>query len=34
MRIMFYMAKNREKYNPNKALGDVRKEQIASLKNA
>jgi len=34
MRIMFYMAKNREKYNPDKALGDIRKEQIASLKNA
>jgi len=31
MRIMFYMAKNKEKYNPDKALGSVRLEQIASL---
>jgi transposase len=31
MRIMFYMAKRREKYDPEKALGDVRKAQIASL---
>jgi len=34
MRILFYMAKNREKYNPEKALGDIRKEQIASINNA
>jgi len=31
MRIMFYMAKNKEKYNPEKALGEVRLQQIASL---
>jgi len=31
MRIMFYMAKNKEKYNPEKALGDVRQQQILSL---
>jgi len=34
MRIMFYMAKNQEKYDPNKALGEVRKQQIESLKSA
>jgi transposase len=34
MRILFYMLKNQEKYDPDKALGNVRKEQIASLKNA
>ena len=32
MRIMFYMAKNREKYDPSKALGEIRKQQIESLK--
>jgi transposase len=32
VRIMFYMAKYREKYDPNKALGEVRKYQIESLK--
>jgi transposase len=32
MRILFYMMKNKERYNPEKALGDVRKEQIDSLK--
>lgn len=31
MRIMFYMAKNRVPYNPAKALGEVRKQQIAAL---
>ena len=31
MRIMFYMAKSKEKYDPDKALGSVRLEQIASL---
>jgi transposase len=31
MRILFYMLKNKEKYNPEKALGDVRKLQIKSL---
>ena len=31
MRIMFYMAKNKEKYNSEKALGEVRRQQIASL---
>ena len=31
MRILFYMAKNREKYDPAKALGNVRLEQIASI---
>ncbi|MDR2569037.1 MAG: IS110 family transposase [Oscillospiraceae bacterium] len=31
MRIMFYMAKNKEKYNPDKALGEVRLNQIASV---
>ena len=31
MRILFYMLKNKEKYNPDKALGDVRKLQIESL---
>jgi transposase len=31
MRILFYMAKRKEKYDPEKALGDVRKAQIASL---
>ena len=34
LRILFYMAKNREKYDPDKALGEVRKEQIRSLKDA
>jgi transposase len=34
MRILFYMAKNREKYDPTKALGEVRKQQIESLKSA
>lgn len=33
MRILFYMLKNKEKYNPEKALGDVRKLQIESLAN-
>lgn len=31
LRIMFYMVKNKEKYNPEKALGEVRKQQILSL---
>jgi len=31
MRIMFYMAKNKEKYDPKKALGEVRKKQIKEL---
>jgi len=31
MRILFYMAKNKEKYDPEKALGEVRRQQIASL---
>ncbi|WP_276717022.1 IS110 family transposase [Caloranaerobacter azorensis] len=31
MRIMFYMAKNKEKYNPKKALGEVRLKQIQKL---
>jgi len=31
MRILFYMAKNKEKYDPDKALGDVRRQQILSL---
>jgi len=31
MRILFYMAKNQEKYDSNKALGDIRREQILSL---
>jgi len=31
MRIMFYMAKNKEKYDPKKALGDVRQNQIKEL---
>jgi transposase len=34
MRIMFYILKNREKYNPDKALGEVRKHQIESLSEA
>ena len=33
MRILFYMLKNKEVYNPEKALGDVRKQQIESLAN-
>jgi len=33
MRILFYMLKNNEKYNPEKTLGDVRKLQIESLAN-
>ena len=31
MRIMFYMVKNKEKYDPKKALGTVREAQILSL---
>ena len=31
MRVMFYMLKNNEKYDPAKALGEVRKLQIAEL---
>ena len=31
MRIMFYMAKNKERYDPEKALGEVRQQQIFSL---
>ncbi|MDK2920171.1 MAG: hypothetical protein PWQ37_2904 [Candidatus Petromonas sp.] len=31
MRIMFYMAKNKERYDPKKALGDVRQNQIQEL---
>ena len=31
MRIMFYMAKNKEMYDSKKALGDVREQQILSL---
>jgi len=31
MRILFYMAKNKEKYNPEKALGEVRKQQILEV---
>lgn len=31
MRIMFYMAKNKEKYDPKKALGEVRLKQIQEL---
>ena len=31
MRVMFYMLKNQEKYNPEKALGDIRTRQIESL---
>ena len=31
MRIMFYMAKNKEMYDPKRALGDVREQQILSL---
>ena len=34
MRILFYMAKNKEKYDPSKALGEVRKHHIESLKSA
>ena len=33
MRILFYMLKNKENYNSEKALGDVRKRQIESLAN-
>ena len=32
MRILFYMAKNQEKYDASKALGKLRVEQISSLK--
>jgi len=31
MRILFYMAKNKEKYNPDKALGEIRQQQMMSL---
>ena len=31
MRIMFYMAKNKEKYDANKALGEARIKQIQEL---
>ena len=33
MRILFYMLKNQERYDPEKALGNVRKSQIESLSN-
>ena len=33
MRILFYMLKNKEMYNPEKALGDIRKLQIENLAN-
>lgn len=31
MRILFYMAKNKATYDPSKALGDIRKEQLAQI---
>jgi len=31
MRILFYMAKNNKAYDPNKALGDIRKAQLSLL---
>ena len=31
MRIMFHVVKYQELYNPDKALGDVRKKQILEL---
>jgi transposase len=31
MRVLFYMIKNQEKYNPEKVLGEVKKQQIESL---
>jgi len=31
MRVLFHMMKNREKYNPEKALGIVRTQQIETL---
>jgi transposase len=31
MRVLFYMAKTKAKYDPSKALGDIRKEQIAQI---
>jgi len=34
MRVLFYMLKNQEKYNPEKSLGEIRKQQIENLVNA